>query len=169
MSTPAFRSFESPSPRILVVDGPKVARKMIEGVLKAQLPQAEVILCENGEVAKSALQQGAINLVTTALRLPDMDGLELARYLREHTPQAYIPIVVVSGDVQQRLLDRDITADVTDYFDKSLGPQALSTFIRGYIRPEGQVAGDAWDIEGDIDARHREDVGFPGRFEPRKP
>jgi CheY-like chemotaxis protein len=83
MSTPAFRTFDNTSPRILVVDGSKVVRKMIEGVLRQQLPQAEIILCENGDEAKVALQRGAINLVTTALRLPDMDGLELARYLRE--------------------------------------------------------------------------------------
>ena len=74
MSTPAFRTFDNTSPRILVVDGSKVVRKMIEGVLRQQLPQAEIILCENGDEAKVALQQGAINLVTTALRLPELNG-----------------------------------------------------------------------------------------------
>ena len=126
MSTPAFRTFEHSAPRILVVDGSKVVRRMIEGVLRQQLPQAEITLCESGAQAQQALQQGGINLVTIALRLPDMDGLELARYLREHTPQAYIPIIVVSGDVQDRLETRSITDDVTDYFDKSLGFGALA-------------------------------------------
>ena len=147
MSTPAFRTFDSTSPRILVVDGSKVVRKMIEGVLRQQLPQAEILLCENGDEAKTALQQGAINLVTTALRLPDMDGLELARYLREHTPQAYIPIIVVSGDVQDRLETRSITDDVTDYFDKSLGFTALAAFIKGYVAPEGAPGGEVLYVE----------------------
>ena len=120
---------------------------MIEGVLRQQLPQADIILCESGEEAKLALQQGAINLVTTALRLPDMDGLELARYLREHTPQAYIPIIVVSGDVQDRLETRSITDDVTDYFDKSLGFTALAAFIKGYVAPEGAPGGEVLYVE----------------------
>ena len=147
MSTPAFRTFEHSTPRILVVDGSKVVRRMIEGVLRQQLPQAEITLCETGVQAQDALQQGAINLVTTALRLPDMDGFELARYLREHTPQAYIPIIVVSGDVQDRLETRSITDDVTDYFDKSLGFGALAAFIKGYVAPEAAVAGEVLYVE----------------------
>ena len=34
---------------------------------------------------------------------------ELARQVREHSPQAYIPIVVVSGDVQERLVARALS------------------------------------------------------------
>jgi len=147
MSTPAFRTFEHSTPRILVVDGSKVVRRMIEGVLRQQLPQAEITLCESGAQAQQALQQGGINLVTIALRLPDMDGLELARYLREHTPQAYIPIIVVSGDVQDRLETRSITDDVTDYFDKSLGFAALAAFIKGYVAPEAAIGGEVLYVE----------------------
>ncbi len=147
MSTPAFRSFSSPSPRILVVDGSKVVRKMIEGVLREQLPLADILLCGSGAEAQAALQQGAINLVTTSLRLPDMDGLELARHLREHTPQAYIPIIVVSGDVQDRLEMRSITDDVTDYFDKSQGFTALAAFIKGYVAPESAPDGEVLYVE----------------------
>mgnify|MGYP006197658193 CR=1 FL=1 len=79
--------------------------------------------------------------------LPDMDGLALARYLREHTPQAYIPIIVVSGDVQERLVARSFSDDVTDYFDKALGFGALTAFIRGYVRPQAQEGADVLYVE----------------------
>jgi CheY-like chemotaxis protein len=147
MSTPGFRLSETTSPRILVVDGSKVVRKMIEGVLRQQLPNMEFIGCETGEEAKQALQSGAISLVTTALRLPDLDGLELAKFIREHTPQAYIPIIVVSGDVQERLESRSISDDVTDYFDKSLGFGALAAFIKGYVAPETEAGGEVLYVE----------------------
>lgn len=148
MSTPGFRHFDSTTPpRIMVVDGSKVVRKMIEGVLRQQLPALEFVGCETGEEAKAALQSGAVNLVTTALRLPDMDGLDLAKYIREHTPQAYIPIIVVSGDVQERLENRSITDDVTDYFDKSLGFNALAAFIKGYVAPDSQGGGEVLYVE----------------------
>ena len=75
--------FDTATPRIMVVDGSKVVRKMIEGVLRQQLPGLEFIGCETAEEAKTALQSGSVNLVTMALRLPDMDGLELAKYIRE--------------------------------------------------------------------------------------
>lgn len=147
METSVTRHISSETPRVMVVDGSKVVRKIIDQLLHQDLPGVTVLACSTGEEAKAQLESGVIDLVTTSLRLPDMDGLDLARYIREHSPQAYIPIVVVSGDVQERLMNRDITADVTDYFDKSLGPQALSTFIRGYIRPEGMVAGEVLYVE----------------------
>jgi CheY-like chemotaxis protein len=49
-------------------------------------------------------------------------------------------VIVVSGEAQARLEDRSLSEDVTDYFDKGLGHQALATFIRGYVQPE-PVAG----------------------------
>lgn len=131
----------------MVVDGSKVVRKMLEGLLRQQLPDMQFIGCETGAEAQAALQSGAVSLVTTALRLPDMDGLELARYLREHTPQAYIPIIVVSGDVQDRLENRSISDDVTDYFDKALGFSALAAFIKGYVAPESEPGGEVLYIE----------------------
>ena len=141
------RHISSDSPRIMVVDGSRVARKLIEQVLVKDVPGVTVIPCETGEEAKAALNEGVIDLVTTALRLPDMDGLELASYIREHAPQAYIPIIVVSGDAQERLVNRSFGDDVTDYFDKGLGFSALSAFIQGYVRPEPSPGGEVLYVE----------------------
>lgn len=147
MSAGSFRHIDTSTPRIMVVDGSRLARKMIEQLLRAELPEMEFIGCESGAQAKQALLSGQVNLVTTALALPDMDGLDLARYIREYTPQAYIPIIVVSGNVQERLESRDLSTEVTDYFDKSLGFGALATFIRGYVKPEDEPGGEVLYIE----------------------
>ncbi|WP_313916416.1 response regulator [Tahibacter sp.] len=141
------RHISSDEPRVMVVDGSKVVRRLIEQVLKADLPGVTVLACETGAEAKQQLEAGVVDFVTTALRLPDMDGLELAQYIREHAPQAYIPIVVVSGDVQERLVARTMSDAVTDYFDKSLGFTALAAFIRGYVRPESNVTGEVLYVE----------------------
>lgn len=147
METSVTRHITTDAPRVMVVDPSKVVRKIIDQLLHNDLPGVTVLSCASGEEAKAVLSRGVIDLVTTSLRLPDMDGLELARFIREHSPQAYIPIIVVSGDVNERLMNRDITSDITDYFDKSLGPQALSTFVRGYVRPEKQVVGEVLYVE----------------------
>ena len=147
MSTSITRHITSDTPRIMVVDGSRVARKLIEQVLVKDLPGVTVISCETGEEAKAALQQGVVDLVTTALRLSDIDGLELAHHIREHAPQAYIPIIVVSGDAQERLVSRSFGDEVTDYFDKGLGFSALSAFIQGYVRPEPEAGGEVLYVE----------------------
>lgn len=132
----------------MIVDGSKVARKLIEQVLKAELPNTVVLPCETAAEARNHLESGIVDLVTLALQLPDGDGVELAKYIREHAPQAYIPIIVVSGSVHERLTDRGgFTADVTDYFDKSLGFAALAQFVRGYIAPEPRAAGEVLYVE----------------------
>jgi len=120
----------------MVVDGSKLVRKLIADVLQRDLPGVEVIGCASIADAKKALASGAVHLVTTALALPDGDGMEIARSVREASGQAYVPVIVVSGDAQQHLEERRFTEYVTDYFDKSLGHEALAAFIRGYVQPE---------------------------------
>ena len=147
MEATVTRHISSETPRVMVVDGSKLVRRMIEGLLAKDLPGATVIACGTGEEAKAALSSGVIDLVTTALRLPDMDGLDLVRFVRHNSPQAYIPIIVVSGDVNARMQNRELGHEVTDYFDKSQGPEALSAFIRGYIRPETEATGTILYVE----------------------
>lgn len=141
------RHVSSDEPRVLVVDGSRVVRQLIERVLKTELPGSVVLGCGTGAEAREQLDGGVIDLVTTSLRLPDMDGLELARHVRESSRQAYIPVIVVSGEVQERLMARTLSPDVTDYFDKSLGFDALATFIRGYVRPAEAASGDVLYVE----------------------
>jgi len=141
------KHLSSDTPRVLVVDGSRLVRRLIEGVLKAELPDSVVLSCETGAAAQRELESGVVDLVTTALSLPDMDGVELAHHVREYSPQAYIPIIVVSGDVQERLVARSLSHDVTDYFDKALGFEALAEFIRGYVHPAQTANGEVLYVE----------------------
>ena len=131
-----LRHLISDAPRVMVVDGSKLVRKLIADVLQREVPGVQVIGCSSIAEARTALEQGEVHLVTTALALPDGDGLEIARSVREAAGQAYVPVIVVSGDAQQHLEERRFTEFVTDYFDKALGHEALATFIRGYVQPE---------------------------------
>ena len=133
--TQDLRHVVSDAPRVMVVDGSKLVRKLIGDTLLKELPSAQVIGCAGIAEARAILAQGAVDLVTTALVLPDGDGLALARSVREAAGQAYVPVIVVSGNAQEALESRAFTEDVTDYFDKSLGHGALAAFIRGYVQP----------------------------------
>ena len=136
MAAQELKHLISDAPRVMVADGSKLVRKLIADVLARELPGVQVVGCASIAEARTALDAGAVDLVTTALSLPDGDGLELARSVREAAGQAYVPVIVVSGDAQQHLEQRRFTEYVTDYFDKALGHEALATFIRGYVQPE---------------------------------
>jgi CheY-like chemotaxis protein len=135
MNAHELRHLVSAAPRVMVVDGSRLVRKLIGDVLRRELPQVEVVDCGSLADARTALDIAPVDLVTTSLVLPDGDGFQLAHTVRSATGQRYVPVIVVSGDVQSHLEARSFTEDVTDYFDKAHGHSALAAFIRGYVQP----------------------------------
>lgn len=136
MSGPTdIRHLDGSAPRIMVVDGSRLVRKLVGDVLRAELPAAEVVSCAGLAEAHAALEAAPIDLATTSLVLPDGYGQQLAQAVRAAAGQRYVPVIVISGNVQEHLEGRHFSDDVTDYFDKSHGHRALAEFIRGYVQP----------------------------------
>ena len=131
-----LRHVVSDAPRVMVVDGSKLVRKLIRDLLEKELPNVTVLACESVAEARERLNEGDVDLVTTSLALPDGDGLAVAEAVRASVGQAYVPVIVVSAEAQARLEARTMGEEVTDYFDKSLGMGALAAFIRGYVQPQ---------------------------------
>ncbi|MGH8115702.1 MAG: response regulator, partial [Rhodanobacteraceae bacterium] len=65
-----LRHIATEHPRVMVVDGSKVARTLITRLLERDLPGVTVVACASGDEAVQALGDGVVDLVTTALRLP---------------------------------------------------------------------------------------------------
>ncbi|PJJ96742.1 histidine kinase [Lysobacteraceae bacterium NML91-0213] len=135
-NAPDLRHLVSETPRIMVVDGSRLVRRLIGDVLRQEVPNVEVVACAGLAEAREALAAAPVDLVTTSLVLPDGDGQQLARAVRETAGQKYVPVIVVSAEAQAHLERRRFTEDVTDYFDKGEGHQALATFVRGYVMPQ---------------------------------
>ena len=142
MSALAFLPLDLRHPHLVVVDGSKLVRKLLLGLMAKTLPDALVTECESGEKAKAVLMSQPVHLLVTALVLPDMDGDELARFAREQSTQSYFPVIAVSADVQSRLERRSLSPHVTDYFDKIWGMDALAEFVKGYLAPDKEASGE---------------------------
>ena len=130
-----LRHVVSDAPRVMVVDGSKLVRRLIANVLADTLPNATVHAVASVGEARAVLAEAHVDLVTTSLALPDGDGVDVASAVRSAAGQAYVPVIVVSGAAQARLEARTLGQDVTDWFDKALGVDALATFIHGYVHP----------------------------------
>ncbi|MBI1423584.1 MAG: diguanylate cyclase [Gammaproteobacteria bacterium] len=133
--------------RIIVVDGSSVTRAILARILQDEVSNAEVYPCATGEEALALLRQSKFDLISTALMLPDMDGLELSRHVRASKGHSYIPVIVVSGDADSRLLREGFEAGVTDYFDKSQGYKAFGGFIRSFIQRHSGLVGRILFVE----------------------
>ncbi|RRQ22148.1 diguanylate cyclase [Thiohalobacter thiocyanaticus] len=141
--------------RILVIDGSEVTRTIISRILDEEMPQAQLTLCGSGSEARDRLEEQQYDLITTALLLPDMDGLDFCRQVRAHATHHHTPVVVVSGDANERLLQEGFAAGVTDYFDKSLGYQAFVEFIKEFTQRNPGLVGRVLYVEDSpTTARH---------------
>jgi two-component system cell cycle response regulator len=76
-----------------------------------------------------------------------MDGLDFSRQVRTDPVHHYTPVIVVSGDADERLLREGFAAGVTDYFDKSLGYHAFASFIRDFTRRHTGLVGRILYVE----------------------
>lgn len=133
--------------RILVVDGSEVARTIVTRVVEGQVPYARITHCGTAREALACMQAEHFDLITTALMLPDMDGLDFSRQVRVDPVHHFTPIIVVSGDADERLLREGFAAGVTDYFDKSLGYHAFASFIGDFTRRHTGMVGRILYVE----------------------
>lgn len=126
--------------RILVVDSSAVSREIVTRILLDVIEGTIITTCNSGAEALEALSENHYSLVTTSLLLSDMDGMDLCRRLRDSYEHQHTPVVVISGDADERLQQEGFSAGVTDFFDKSQGYPAFGPFIkRFYQRNNGQV------------------------------
>ena len=123
--------------RILVVDDEPPIRKLLRMGLTAQ--GYEVMDAPNGKAALELLAQKP-QLVILDLGLPDIDGLDLLRQLRQR--EEALPIVVLSsrGDEAGKVAALDLGAD--DYVTKPFGMDELLARMRAALRHQLQVHGE---------------------------
>ncbi|MCK5724928.1 MAG: response regulator [Gammaproteobacteria bacterium] len=133
--------------RILIVDGSTVSREILSRILQSEITQVKVDNCKSGADAVRKLDKNHYDLITTALMLPDMDGLALCRNIRNSHTHKHTPVIVVSGDADERLLQEGFKAGVTDYFDKSNGYKAFGNFIKSFIQRNSSLVGHVLFIE----------------------
>ena len=67
-----------------------------------------VLAAASGREALDVFQQGSIDLVLTDLVMPEMDGAEVIRILKQLSPET--PMILISGKV--KLYDKDTQADI---------------------------------------------------------
>ncbi|MEO6696760.1 MAG: response regulator, partial [Gammaproteobacteria bacterium] len=132
---------------IMIVDDSEVSRTLIARSLRAEMGNARITACASASEALGYLTTIKFDLITTALWLPDMDGLDLSRRIRETTIQRYTPIIVVSGDADDRLLREGFAAGVTDYFDKSRGYPEFVGFIKAFTQRNLGLVGRVLYVE----------------------
>jgi two-component system KDP operon response regulator KdpE len=118
-----------PGPRVLVVDDEPAIRRFLRVSLSAH--GYEVFEAKSGQEAMSAVLSDRPDVILLDLGLPDLDGADVARLLREWTS---VPIIVVSvrGQETDKIAALDAGAD--DYVTKPFGMGELLARMRVALR-----------------------------------
>jgi signal transduction histidine kinase len=119
--------------KILVVDDNQVDRMTLRRALTEAGVQME--LCEVGDANDtfSALSNTAYDCVFLNYRLPNQDGLTFIQQLRSLKIQ--VPLVVLTGQRDEKIAVKLIKAGATDYLSKSrISPETLAQVLRSAIR-----------------------------------
>jgi CheY-like chemotaxis protein len=107
--------------KILVVDDDPVVGKSFNRVLTDK--GYVVITAQNAQEALDQLKDGGFDAVFTDIRMPGMDGLELAEHVKAKQP--WTPVVIVTGYGTEANEARAKAAGVTAFLRKPLSPEMI--------------------------------------------
>jgi CheY-like chemotaxis protein len=85
--------------RFLVVDDHPINRLLVKQVLKNAWPKAQVLEAVNGQQALDLLAQSSVDLVLMDMVMPEMDGIEATRRLRQNDAWRTLPVMGLTANV----------------------------------------------------------------------
>jgi len=130
--------------KVLVVDDDPVVGKSFHRVLSGK--GYAVITARNGEEALNKLRSETYDVVFTDIKMPGMNGLEVAERLKETQP--WLPVVIVTGYGTDENEARAKAAGVSGFLRKPLSPEmiegsAQQALLEKTPAPAPQIAAEA--------------------------
>jgi len=119
-----------PPTLLIIEDEPELVR-----VLKSYLEQAgfHVLSSSRGDTGLTAWENKHPDLVILDLNLPGMDGLDVARHIRQHeTQRTPILMLTARADELDQLLGLELGAD--DYIPKPFSPRIVVARVKALLR-----------------------------------
>ncbi len=139
--------------RVLVVDDERAIRRYLNAALNAQ--GSVVIEAADGESALRAAALERPDIIILDLGLPDIDGVEVTRRIREWSQ---VPIIFLSVREQESDKIAALDAGADDYLTKPFGTGELLARIRAAVRrashPENEPVIETGNLKIDL-ARRR--------------
>lgn len=126
--------------RVLIVDDdPDILRLVSYSLAQAGF---EVLTASNGRQALEVVQKQLPDLIILDLMLPDVDGVEVCRTLRQRESSQRIPIIMLSarGDEIDRVIGFELGAD--DYVMKPFSPRELVLRVKSIFRRTREEPGE---------------------------
>ena len=130
------------SKRLLIVDDEPNLLRAVAACLKAE--DYEVSTARSGREALLQLAESVPDLIVSDIRMPGMDGYQLARQLRGSPRTVLVPIIFLTAKDETADRIEGFRAGVDAYLTKPFEPEELTAVVNGILhrveRTHSQIA-----------------------------
>ncbi len=116
---------------LIVEDEPEIAELIEFHAERAGLRARKV---HSGRIALEVIKREKPDLIVLDLMLPDLDGLEVCRRLKQSEETRNIPIVMVTAKGEEADIVAGIELGADDYVTKPFSPRVLMARLRNVLR-----------------------------------
>jgi len=89
----------------------------------------EVLEASDGKEALDILKDNHVDIIITDLTMPNMDGYELIKVLRESQDRSSIPILLLTGKEEERVSREGMAYQPDDFLPKPFTKEELESKI----------------------------------------
>lgn len=118
---------------ILLIDDDPVVRLLFHRQLLEKY-DLQVVEAPNGTEALSKLEDSEFDLIVSDNRMPGLDGLTLIARLREHPAARLTPIIFLTGDRDQSVIDAALALGADHWLGKPYAVESLCRIFDGYFK-----------------------------------
>lgn len=102
----------------------------------------EVMTAKSGFEALKVLKNERFSLIITDINMPDINGLELVRFIRDNPAQKETPLIIISTDGRERDRERGMKLGANAYLVKPFQPEELLATARRCLDGRGRGAAE---------------------------
>ncbi len=120
--------------RIMVVDDEESITYLLKRVLEAE--GYEVLTASNGREALEILQDRPVDLIITDYMMPEMDGLQVLRKLKEMGKLGEVKVIMLTVSDFKETLEEAINIGVYDYITKPFDFQEVIMAVNSAMKED---------------------------------
>lgn len=114
----------------LVVDDSKPMRSAIKRtILRAGFEDLIILEAEDGKEALRLIESTPIDLIITDYNMPGMDGLEFITNLKGKTDYKNIPVLLMTGEMNEAKLEKFKEIGVAAHITKDIKPEEIKPIL----------------------------------------
>lgn len=117
---------------IMSADDSPSMRQMVSFTLKEA--GYEVVEACDGQDALDKLKSAKVDMLITDLNMPNMDGIELIRQLRQLPEYKFIPVIMLTTESDETKKQEGKSAGATGWLVKPFNPPQLTAVIKKVLR-----------------------------------